>query len=359
VLFFKVQIFAAAFPLLLSFAVVIWPPHRRWRWLVLGACVIAGLALLPLANRFYVGPNVRFEFSGNDWYWKMLANMARGTTTESWYEVFRVGRPFPSHLARAIGLTLINGFGMFAVVAPLTWFFALWRKTWQASEGISLAAVAILLLTTFGLSGDLRTSEMIHRPFVWAYWLVASLTAGRLFSIAAERRPRFATTVVIVSIVALMLVPARYGSGLQPGKWLGAKAYSNLRVDRGLVECAHYIRSQPPTNAVAQDSHLEKLLILGGLSERPSFAARPEMWKGVSKAFRESPYQAQLRKLKSLQEAENIPDLQRSVLETGIRWYLLHPSDSSVWPAEFRDHPSFESNGYRVYDMQRCFNLRS
>jgi hypothetical protein len=359
VLFFKVQIFAAAFPLLLSFAVVIWPPHRRWRWLVLGACVIAGLALLPLANRFYVGPNVRFEFSGNDWYWKMLANMARGTTTESWYEVFRVGRPFPSHLARAIGLTLINGFGMFAVVAPLTWFFALWRKTWQASEGISLAAVAILLLTTFGLSGDLRTSEMIHRPFVWAYWLVASLTAGRLFSIAAERRPRFATTVVIVSIVALMLVPARYGSGLQPGKWLGAKAYSNLRVDRGLVECAHYIRSQPPTNAVAQDSHLEKLLILGGLSERPSFAARLEMWKGVSKAFRESPYQAQLRKLKSLQEAENIPDLQRSVRETGIRWYLLHPSDSSVWPAEFRDHPSFESNGYRVYDMQRCFNLRS
>jgi hypothetical protein len=359
VLFFKVQIFAAAFPLLLSFAILAWPPHRRWRWLVLGACVIAGLALLPLANRFYVGPNVRFEFSGNDWYWKMLANMARGTATESWYEVFRVGRPFPSHLARAIGLTLINGLGMFAVVAPLTWLFALWRKTWQASEGISLAAVAILLLTTFGLSGDLRTSEMIHRPFVWAYWLVASLTAGRLFSIAAERRPRFATAVVIVSIVALMLVPARYGSGLQPGKWLGAKAYSNLRVDRGLVECAHYIRSQPPTNAVAQDSHLEKLLILGGLSERPSFAARLEMWKGVSKTFRESPYQVQLRKLKSLQEAENIPDLQRSVRETGIRWYLVHPGESSVWPAEFRDHPSFESNGYRVYDMQRCFNLRS
>ena len=48
-----------------------------------------------------------------------------------------------------------------------------------------MAAVAILLLTTFGLSGDLRTSELIHRPFVWAYWLVASLTAGRLFSLVA------------------------------------------------------------------------------------------------------------------------------------------------------------------------------
>ena len=358
VVFFKVQIFAAAFPLLLSFAVLAWPPRRRWRWLVLGACVIAGLALLPLTNRFYVGPNVRFDFSGSDWYWKLLANMARGTPTESWYEVFRVGQPFPSHLVEAIGLLLINALGIFAVVAPFVWLFAVWRKTWQASDGISVTAIAIFLLMTFGLSGDLRSSELIHRPFVWTYWLVASLTAGRLFSIAAERCMRFATAIVIVSIVALMLVPARYGSGLQPGKWPGAKAYSSLRLDRGLVESAHYIRSQPPTNAVAQDSHLEKLLILGGLSERPSFAARPEMWKLASKAFRESPYQARLRKLQSLQEATNIPDLQRSIRETGIRWYLLHPGDSNVWPAEFRDHPSFESDGYKVYDMQRCFDLR-
>jgi hypothetical protein len=176
---------------------------------------------------------------------------------------------------------------------------------------------------------------------------------------AAEKRLRFATAIVIVGMVALMLVPARYGSGLQPGKWRGAKAYSNLRLDRGLVECAHYIRSQPPTNAIAQDSHMEKLLILGGLSERPSFAARVEMWKRASKAFRQSSYEAQLQKLQSLQEATNIPDLQRSVRETGIRWYLLHPGDSNAWPGEFRDHPSFESNGYRVYDMQRCFNLGS
>jgi hypothetical protein len=56
VVFFKVQIFAAAFPLLLSLAVVAWPPRRRWQWLVLGGCVATGIALLPVANRLYVGP---------------------------------------------------------------------------------------------------------------------------------------------------------------------------------------------------------------------------------------------------------------------------------------------------------------
>jgi hypothetical protein len=362
VVFFKTQVFAAAFPLLFSLAVVTWPPRRRWRWLVLGGCLGVGTALLPLVKHFYVGPSVRFDFSGSAWYWKMLADMARGTRIEDWYQVFSAANPFPSHLGQAIGLLLFNALGIFAVIAPLVWLFvAVWRKTWQASESLSVAAVVILLAMTFGLGGNgiwSNAQELIHRPFVWAYWLVGSLTAGRLFSMAAERWPRLATGIVTVSIVALILVPVRYGSALQLGKWVRANAYSSIRVDRGLVECAHYIRSQPPTNAVAQDSRLDRLLILGGLSERPSFAARLEMWKGVSKVFRESPYQEHLRKLESLQKATNIPDLQRSVRETGIRWYVAHPGDPNVWPAEFRDQPAFESNGYRVYDMQRCFQLR-
>jgi hypothetical protein len=360
VVFLKVQIFAAAFPLLFSFAVVVWPPRRHWRWLVLGACVMAGLVLLPLADRFYVEANVRFDFSGSNWYWKTLANMARGTSVEGWYRVFRVGHPFPSNLALAITLLLVNALGIFIVIAPLVWLLAAWRKTWQISDGISVAAVAILLLMTFGIGRNGTSDnayEFIQHPFIWAYWLVGALTAGRLFSMVAERYLRFATAIVIVSIVALMPVPARYGSGLQPGKWPGAKAYSSLRVDRGLVECAHYIRSQPPTNAVAQDSHQDKLLILGGLAERPSFAARVYIWIRQSKAFRESSYQEQLRKLQRLQQAGSIADLQRAVRETGIRWYVAHPDDPNVWPAEFRDQPAFESIGYRVYDMQRCFDL--
>jgi hypothetical protein len=361
VVFFKVQIFAAAFPLLLSFAVVAWPPRRRWRWLVLACCVIAGLALLPLANRFYVGPNVRFDFSGSDWYWKMLANLARETRVEGWYQVFRVGHPFPSHLAQAIALLLINALGIFVVIAPLVWLLAAWRKTWQAPEGLSVAAVTILFLMTFGLGRNGTSDnayEFMQRPFVWVYWLVGSLAAGRLFSMVAARRPQLWTKAVVVSTIALTLLPMCYGSGLQRGKWLGGKVHSGLLVDRGLLDCVNFIRSQPPSNAVAQDSHLDKFLILGGLSERPSFAARLDMWMRASKPFRESPYREQLRKLRSLQQATNIADLGRSIRETGIRWYVVHPGDSNVWPAEFRDRPVFESNGYKVYDMQRSFDLR-
>jgi hypothetical protein len=361
VVFFKIQIFAAAFPLLVCFAIVGWPPRKKWQWLIVGGCVAIGVALLPLANRFYIGPNVRFDLSGSVWYWQVLAKLANGTPVESWYRVFDVAHPFPAHLPWAIGLLLVNALGIFAIVAPLVWLFVACRKMWQASEGISVGAVAILLLMTFGMGGTGTSDnahEFIHRPFVWVYWLVGSLAAGRLFSILAAHRLQLWTRTVVISAIILAVVPMCYGLGLQRGKGSVGNVRASIRVDRGLIDCARYIRNQALADGVVQDSQLDKFLIVGGLSDRPSFAARVDEWTRQSKVFRESGYQEQLRKLQKLQQADNIPDLQRSVRETDIRWYVAHPNDPNVWPAEFHDHPAFESNGYRVYDMQRCFDLR-
>jgi hypothetical protein len=359
--FFKAQIFAAAFPLLFGFAIVMWPPRSRWNWIVLGGCVATGIVLLPIADRFYVGPNMRFDFSGSGWYWKILADLARGTRVESWYHVFGAEHAFPSRFPQAIILLLVNTLGIFVVLTPIVWILVLRRKTWQVSEGISLAALAILSLMTFGLSrsGTAENAyEFIQHPFVWAYWLVGSLTVGRLFSLLSAGRPQLWTKTLVASAVGLTLVPICCGSALQRGKWSGGSVRSGLRVDRGLVDCAGYVKSQSPTDAVVQDSRLDNFSILSGLAERPSFAARVDMWIRQSKSFRESSYQEQLRKLQRLQRATSIADLQRSVRETGIRWYVTHPDDPNGWPAEFRDQPAFESNGYRVYDMQRAFDLR-
>ncbi len=133
VVFFKIQIFAAAFPLLVSFAIVGWPPRKQWQWLILGGCVAVGVALLPLANRFYIGPNVRFDLSGSVWYWQILAKMATGTPVESWYRVFNAAHPFPTHLPRAIGLLLIDALGIFAIVAPTRLAF---RRVSQNVAGV-------------------------------------------------------------------------------------------------------------------------------------------------------------------------------------------------------------------------------
>ena len=137
---------------------------------------------------------MRFDFSDNAWYWKTLADLARGTRSRELVQrVFGLKHTFPSHLPQAIGLLLINALGIFVILAPFVWIWALRRKRWQASEGISLAAVVILLLMTFGLSrsGTAENAyEFIQHPFVWAYWLVGSLTAGAPFFVVGFRVAR-------------------------------------------------------------------------------------------------------------------------------------------------------------------------
>ena len=80
---------------------------------------------------------------------------------------------------------------------------------------------------TFGMGGTGiwdNAHEFIHRPFVWAYWLVGSLTAGRLFFHGG--RTLSATMdhgALLLALSALTLVPVGYGSGLQPGKVSGGE----------------------------------------------------------------------------------------------------------------------------------------
>src|SRR5207244_12434451 len=106
------------------------------------------------------------------------------------------------------------------------------------------------------------------------------------------------------------------------GKGSVGNVRSSSHVDRDLIDCARYIRNQAPADAVVQDSQLDKFLIVGGLSDRPSFAARVDEWTRQSKVFRESGYQEQLGKLQRLQKAKRNQELQQRVLEAGIRWLV-------------------------------------
>ena len=233
---------------------------------------------------------------------------------------------------------------------------------WGLPEGISGAAIVILLLMTFGLSRNSMLGlpeELIHRPFVWVYWLVGTVTAGRLFSLTAAGRGAPHVWLVAAGLLCLCLVPIFYGRHLQHGKWATAKPHYGIKVDRGLVASAAFIRKQPPSDAIVQDSDLdEPFPILDGLSERGSFAGRPKFWRRISRSFRDADYREQLEKLHALQSARSLAALRKAVRETGIRWYVIRPGDSYPWPDEFAAHPALQSGGYKVYDMKECFKLR-
>ena len=149
----------------------------------------------------------------------------------------------------------------------------------------------------------MRTNSYIVRSCGFTGWW-DRLLLGACFRSSQPVVRNYGPECVVVSAIVLTLVPVCYGSGLQRGKGSVGNVRSNIHVDRGLIDCARYIRNQPPADAVVQDSQLDKLLIVGGLTDRPSFAARVDEWTRQSKAFRESGYQEQLGKLQRLQQAD-------------------------------------------------------
>jgi hypothetical protein len=226
------------------------------------------------------------------------------------------------------------------------------------SDAVPLGALAILLLMTFGLGRNDwfgAPDEMQHRPFVWAYFLVAVFTALRGFQLLQPLLSRRASLALCLGSCGLLLVPWHLGHALLQGKSAWGMKYVNHRLDSGLVDCANFLRNSPSTEDRVLDAHLDAgHMYLVGLCQRRSFATRPELWLRASRSFRNSSYQQNLSQVERLRQATNWDDLRELVAQMRVRWYVQHPGDPCVWPAELRDRPAFQSGGYRVYDLQRC-----
>ena len=115
---FKVYVFTAAFPLLLCFCYSGLACAQAFTLACARDMHGGRTRTAPIGKSFLYrfGRPVRFR-----WYrlvLEELAAMANGTPVETWYRVFGDAHAFPSHLPQAIGLMLLNGLGVFAILAP-------------------------------------------------------------------------------------------------------------------------------------------------------------------------------------------------------------------------------------------------
>lgn len=355
--FYKAHVFVPLMPLLIAWALL---AHRpvRWSYRLLGGvlAVLLVWGAATFAHRHQIGPNLSFDGSGGSWWMQIQAEQIPQTPFADAIAVFRRGSPVQRHLVRASLFVLIATFGVFVILYPAALLAAWRRRLFERFDWIPLGAVAIYLTMTLGLQLNKRAfaaDEMIHRPFVWAYFVVAVFTAGRLFSLLQTRRPRLAN-VLLLGCLPLLLVPWRLAHHLHRGEVPFGRAFTNRKVDAGLAACARFVRKQSPADALTQDSLCDTGdLVWGALCQHPSFLARPEAWKAHSSAVAVEQFWAQQMLLAGLQRAASLEELHPFVAATGVRWYLRHPGDPCFWPAAVRDDPVFQSQGYKVYDFQR------
>jgi hypothetical protein len=204
------------------------------------------------------------------------------------------------------------------------------------------------LVMALGLAFDSRgiawREELLHRPFVWPYFLLAAWVGGALSLVAAGTPPRERLTKALsmVGAVVFMVVPAVLGSGVQR---MWPWSFAERPVPTALIQAAEFVRGHSDARDVVQDARYDPNVVFSALSERRAYVIR-SFWASMRTDVRVEGRVGQVDALRLLDDASEIAVATRRMK---IRWFLLQPGDSVSWPESILAHPAFESAGYRIY----------
>lgn len=348
-LLYKAQIFVA-----ISFLVLVFPvlfmggrvANYRTPLLLLLTCIYLGVIALSQASLSV--PVMRLDGSGLMSYSSSILAMQTSGFIKQTFTALFVSLGNNGYLrAVSFGLMIIIcTFGLFPVLYTLQ--FGYLKRFFKPSVWLfPLMVLTVYLVMASCLALDNRhigtPDELLHRPFVWAYFVIVVWCAGagyhRLFgdALPVSRQSKW---YYVLLIIFLMIVPISYGKEISTMKIWGL-GYQELPVCQ--VETARFIRANSYANEVVQDSMSDPHFILSALSERKPYVIDTG---GVRMAVGIQPRINLLKQLKELKDGNEIESIMK---EQAITWYVVNPTDHIQWDDAMISHIAFECGGYRLY----------
>jgi hypothetical protein len=246
-------------------------------------------------------------------------------------------------------LLLLATFGAWTIVYPAVLSRLKARSGMPAALFPALVALNYLVMST-GLAMDSRRigqpEELLHRPFVWAYFVVCAWAGAGLYLMAfGGDAPRPGRSRILAALVVILaLVGAlHFGRDIQSLRAWFPKA-DGTHVATCLVRVARHVRETGDATDLIQSSDNDPRAQMSGLSQRQAFAIDAANRMGMSPA--KARRLEELARLKEMEREETALDYLR---RNRIRWYVLAPGDRTRWPASMDRYEEFRCEGYRVY----------
>jgi hypothetical protein len=354
---FNGKLFVQAAPLLFGWFLLCYPRVRVTGRLLLLAAV-AGLGLLAIwcKNRLHIGPHLGPDWSYFENYTHTLAELALPGA-------FRVVLETPNrpviYALCALSLICLATLGVWLLAYPVLIACAAVRRRLHSVDLLPGLACAVYAFFIVGLRDDVvghNWFELLWAPFGWPYFVALTWCVGKGYVLLRDLPPArsFLRRPVIALLgVVLLVIPFRLGSTVQEGRTVWRLTCCNLHFPRGQVDCARFIRAASARLDLVQDGQCDPHLLVGGLTERRAFLARPFEWSKNAKLGLAETVQRKQEALGRLRQASTKDELRQAALDCGIRWYLAHPDEALGWPEGVRRAPVFRSGGFCVYDLGR------
>jgi len=351
---YKAQLFVANAFLLMIYPCVFFR-GLQIRWRVVMGVVLVSLFWLVVSVSQHVNriPTLRLDWSALKPYAHAIVATFEPGFLKSFYRMLLVERGSDmAFFPYAASMLLLCTFGLWTAAYAITSFLQR-ARIGAAASLFPFFVIVNYLVMSLGLAMDRngvgRAEELLHRPFVWAYFVVAAWSgAGAYVLLFGDRPPASKSARILATAVAFLSisVPLVWAHNLQILPREGYDSYKAMNpVPSGLVKACSYIRKNSQSQDLVQDSENDPRLWVTGLAERQDFAADFKPWERLcSPALR-----GRLNELTALKNMTNEIDVIEFARRNKISWYILRPESKVAWPSSLLTKPVFRSGGYRVY----------
>jgi hypothetical protein len=362
---YKAQFFVAN-----AFLVMIYPcvffPRLRIRWRIISATLLASLFVFVVcvSQRVESVPTLRLDGSSARLYAKGLWFFAEpGFFKSLFYGPLILHQP-PTAIfgVAAVSMILVFTFGAWIIVY-LFISFALKAKIGGAAFLFPLLVIVNYLVMSLGLALDAKgighPEELLHRPFVWAYFVLVAWTGAGAYAFPFGNGPPRTKSAGILAVIfafSCFSVPIAYAHNIQTIHTI--KRFESYRtfnsVPSALIKASSYIRRHSRPGDLIQDSENDPRFVVTALAERQNFATDCKLWQSLldpNHIINPSPIELRRRldELVAFKKMGDEASLADFIRRHKISWYVLRPESEVAWPTSFRDSSVFNSEGYRVY----------
>ncbi len=348
-LLFKAQIFVA-----ISYLALIYPVlflrnikiHYRIFFLLLMTCIyVAAVFVGQTSNKI---PTMRLDGSALDAYSSLILSLASNAYIKDiFYFLFNTFNTYFLLKAFSFMLLLILctfGFSFFIYI------FVCKRLSTIFEPGIwvipFLVIFVYLTMSTFLAFDKMQIGtpeELLHRPFVWAYFIVISWTTGGLYfylfgdSIPSNKIVKF---LLIFLFFMLMSITVYFSNGIHYAEGLGSGKQS---IPKCLLNTAIFIKKMSNSNEVVQDANNDPKFILSALSERRAYAIDTSGFRMPIGLLE------RLSSLNDLKQFSDSDEVYKFMKNTGINWYVTHSNDNVKWSSKLHTNLIFSCGDYKTF----------
>lgn len=354
-LFFKAQIFVA-----ISFVILVYPSlfmdglKIRQRLIYFSVATALYVTSILLSQDIASIPTLRPDGSGLILYAKwILSFQSTGILKNIFSDWLLQAQSSWASSAVVFALMLLScTFGVFIVI-----YLGLLVRLRNSFRPFIVFFPILIVLNYLTMSESLALDnknlgtpdELLHRPFVWAYFVVCTWSgAGLYYAIFGDCFPKRKTSrILVVAATCLAIyIPIYFGKNIQTLPMRSpdqAWSSSFVFIPTCLMKIAQFIRNNSAQNEIIQDSLNDPLVKLSGLSERQAFFIDRN---GVA-----SPDGA-IDRLRQLQVFKNMvanDDINEFAKQNAIKWYVLNPRDEVKWPDDMEHRKVYKCGNYKMY----------